>query len=90
MGNPFNKLNLSQYKGVSCNIGMFQVSLAENGVNFDFGSGDVDFWEFAQALKKNIDMNIAEGNHLVYHRKGSTVEEILALLHTYRYESNGM
>ena len=50
---------------------MFQVSLAENNVKFDFGSGNVDFWEFAQALKKNIDMNIAEGNHLVYHRNGS-------------------
>ena len=75
MGNPFNIFNLSKYKGVSCNIGMFQVSLAENGVNFDFGSGDVDFWEFAQALKKNIDMNIAEGNHLVYHRNGSSDEK---------------
>ena len=54
---------------------MFQVSLAENNVKFDFGSGDVDFWEFAQALKKNIDMNIAEGNHLVYHRNGSSDEK---------------
>ena len=53
------------------NIGMFQVSLAENNIKFDFDSGDVDFWEFAKALKKNIDMNIAEGNHLLYHRKGS-------------------
>ena len=50
---------------------MFQVSLAENNINFDFDSGDVDFWEFAKALKKNIDMNIAEGNHLLYHREGS-------------------
>ena len=72
MGNPFNILNLSKYKGVSCNIGMFQVSLAENNVKFDFDSGDVDFWEFAQALKKNIDMQMAEGNHFVYHRQGSS------------------
>ena len=71
MGSPYNILNLPKYKGVLCNIGMFQVSLAENKVKFDFGSGEVDFWEFAQALKKNIDMNIAEGNHLVYHRNGS-------------------
>ena len=59
---------------------MFQVSLAENNVKFDFGSGDVDFWEFAQALKKNIDMNIAEGNHLVYHRNGSSDENGLIFI----------
>lgn len=50
---------------------MFQISLAEENVKFDFDSGDVDFWKFAKAMKKNIDMNIAEGNHLVYHRIGS-------------------
>ena len=63
-------LTLKKYKGVNLNIGMFQVSLAENDVKFDFDSGAVDFWEFARALKKNIDSNIADGNHLVYHRQG--------------------
>ena len=57
-----------KYKGVSCNIGMFKLSLGEK---FDFDSGSVDFWEVAQALKKNIDMQMAEGNHFVYHRMGS-------------------
>ena len=49
---------------------MFQVSMADNDVKFDFDSGAVDFWEFARALKKNINSNIADGNHLVYHRQG--------------------
>ena len=47
---------------------MFKTSLSENNMNFDFNSGAVDFWEFARALKTNIDMNIAEGNHLVFQR----------------------
>ena len=51
-----------KYKGVSCNIGMFKLSLGEK---FDFDSGSVDFWEVAQALRNNIDMQMAEGNHFV-------------------------
>ena len=51
---------------------MFKTSLSENNMNFDFNSGAVDFWEFARALKTNIDMNIAGGNHLVFQRQGST------------------
>ena len=51
---------------------MFKTSLSENNLNFDFESGVVDFWDFAQALKTNIDMNIAEGNYLVFQRQGST------------------
>ena len=65
-------ISLGKYKGVSNNIGMFKTSLFENNMNFDFNSGVVDFWDFAQALKTNIEMNIAEGNHLVFQRQGST------------------
>ena len=68
----FPSISLGKYKGVCNNIGMFKTSLSENNMNFNFESGVVDFWDFAQALKTNIDMNIAEGNHLVFQRQGST------------------
>ena len=61
-------ISLVKYKGVSNSIGMFKTSLSEYNMNFDFNSGVVDFWDFAQALKTNIDMNIAEGNHLIFQR----------------------
>ena len=64
----FPSISLGKYKGVCNNIGMFKTSLSENNMNFNFESGVVDFWDFAQALKTNIDMNIAEGNHLVFQR----------------------
>ena len=48
---------------------MFKLSLAEK---FDFDSGSVDFWDFALSLKKNIDMQMDEGNHFIYHRLGSS------------------
>ena len=70
-------LTLKKYKGVNLNIGMFQVSLAENDVKFDFDSGAVDFWDFARALRKNIDSNIADGNHSVYHREGLPINQTL-------------
>jgi len=54
-----------KYKGVSCNIGMFKISFDGK---FDFDSGSVNFWELAQALKKNIDMQMADGNQFVFHR----------------------
>ena len=63
-----HRLGLDKYKGVNLNIGMFKLSLDEK---FDFDNGKVDFWEVARALKKNIDMQMAEGNHFVYHRTGS-------------------
>ena len=49
---------------------MFKLSLAEK---FDFDSGAVDFWDFARALKKNIDTQMTEGNHFIYHRMGSGI-----------------
>ena len=48
---------------------MFKLSIA---AKFDFDSGSVDFWDFARALKKNIDMQMTEGNHFIYHRLGSS------------------
>ena len=64
-----HRLGLDKYKGVNLNIGMFKLSLGEK---FDLDNGKVDFWEVARALKKNIDMQMAEGNHFVYHRQGSS------------------
>ena len=54
------------------NIGMFKLSVDER---FDFDSGSVDFWEVAQALKKNIDIQMVDGNHFVYHRKGTSFSD---------------
>ena len=53
---------------------MFKISMNEK---FNFDSDSVGFWDLARALKRNIDMQMAEGNHFVYHRHGSYFDFIL-------------